>query len=652
MSLVVKKKGGRSFAPKIPQRRLPGAPTSAQSSARPSVERQSQTPAPHSHHVETITIDDDDTPAPSDELSRMVEHTPQPILDDPRDAFPHAHPTPGATDIPQNLSVQADQESLKRKSREPDLEVPEERGKRHQPSSLDAPRSPLPIEPLQLTGEQSQPIPLHPEPSHAATRSANSLQAERVATPPSLIEISTNAESSTSLTQASEPEIISTRHPLLGNAQTGRGGSPVVTTNGLGPAGDVGSRIEGGQLAQTPVIVPMAPLNPDGTPGEPVQQPTTGTKKKLPKRRKVQQGEDGGDVRATVEMQLNRPRRAPGKKSSRKKKDGDKKKKRAETPEGAENEEINAVEIKMVDLTKDLRIGKKFSIHDELRQREKEKIIKAQLAKTHPELVAVEVLEETQGVEGESREEVQPDGGGPRMKVVDGQIVVDTTSMQLDRQKRARAEQGEIEAVVENDFSKITTSGTHMKRERAQLWDMAANEIFWKGLRMFGTDFEMIAKMFPHRNRRQIKLKFNKEEKDNPSKVDKILKGAGIAIELDTYEELSGVKLEEIESIDAERVTLEAKHLAEEEERIAARAAAEKKKKEAIEAQRDTPRDVDDGSGEKENQPRSQSSSGIHPEGEKTYVRSKKARPRKDGAAGKPKKKPAADETVQVLGDA
>lgn len=769
MSLMLKKKGGKVFAPKFPQRR-PGAPPSAQSSARPSVERQSQTPAPHAHPIETITIPDgDDTPDLSIDPSRIVEITPRkPILELPRDALPHAHPTEAsahnASAYAPNAAILPNKESLKRKTRDADAEV-EVSHKRHQSSSLDAPTNPsqsAPVEQSQAANSQLQLAQLSertrlatPEPTQSESQSV------QPPTPPKAVpparndvhiddepasETSMNVKSSEAIPQATETTApASHRHPLQDNTgDSSEDGSEDESSSnsntnclglagvapGLGAAGDVGSGAEGGRLAQTPVIVPMAPLNPDGTPGEPLQQPAIGTKKRVPKRRKVQEAEDGDDGRATVEMQLNRPRRAPSKKQARKKKDDAKKKnKRAETPEGAEDEEINREEIKMSELCKDLRIGQKFSRHDELRQREKQKIIKAQLAKTHPELASM--VEGPEGgeegdeagevatalAEGEAREEAeQPvlEGGGPRMRIVDGQIVMDDNSMQIDRQKIARTGQGEIEEIEEHEFSKITTSGTYMKRERAQLWDMAANEIFWKGLRMFGTDFEMISKMFPHRNRRQIKLKFNKEEKDNPAKIDRILKAVGNSIELDTYEELSGVKLEEVADIEAERERIEAEQKAEEERRTAEQAEAERKKKAAIAAEKEAARrilataDDDDeagesgdgdyggygnngDSGEKENQPRRSQSNDTSPKplvpGEKQFYHwtrkseaetarelqevrekegpqkniyawtrapkaSKPPKPKKHGTVRKQKKRGAADETVQVLGDA
>jgi transcription factor TFIIIB component B'' len=362
-------------------------------------------------------------------------------------------------------------------------------------------------------------------------------------------------------------------------------------------------------------------------------------------------------------MEPNRPPQAQSKTPRKRKKDyGQKKSKRAETPEDAENEEIDREEIKVVELCKDLRIGKKFTRHDELRQRLKEKLMKTQLASIDPELVSA-VVGAGGGGEGhfEAREEEERpalQSTGPQMKIVGDQIVMDNDTLQLDRHKRAQDAQdaqGPIEEVIEDDFSKIITCGTHMKRERAQLWDAASNEIFWKGLRMFGTDFEMIAKLFPSRTRRQIKLKFNKEERDNPTRIDRILRGIGSSIDLDTYEELSGVKLEDVAAIDAERERIEAEQKAEEDKRIAEHAEAEKKKKEAIAAQRAAQRRIlgideeEDGDpGEKENQ---ELPPGI---GEKSLVSSKNPKKgKKHGASGKQKKnRTAADETVQVLGDA
>ena len=759
MSLMLKKKGGKVFAPKLPVRR-PGAPSSTQSSARPSVERQSQTPVPHAR-PDTIAIlnsDDDAADLTNDPTSGIINTAPHPPhLEKSQDIPPHAHTTRDASarnnsTHTQNRILPPDKELLKRKTRDHEAEV-EVPPKRHQPSGLDAQRSP----PKSTSNEESQTAesPSQVAPPSGAARLSTTQPIQHPSKPPqppkaipparddgpadklSGGKTAESDESSQENSRLPEPAAaLSNQQPLPESIRDGSASEtpdpePIIatldragTTTGLGAAGDVGSSgVEGGQLAHTPIIVPMAPLNPDGTPGEVVQQPATGTKKRPPKRQKIQTAEDGDDIRATVEMQLNRPRRAASKKEPRKKKEGAKKSnKRAETPEGAEKEVIDKQAMTMADMCKDLRIGPKFSMHDELRQREKQKIIQAKVAK-HPELAGLYEDAEEGGEEGDATAARGAAGSdailsavgmdGPQMRIIDGQIVVDENSMQINRHQIARAEQGEVEQITENEFTRIITCGTHMKRERAQLWDMAANEIFWKGLRMFGTDFEMIAGLFPNRTRRQIKLKFCKEEKDNPMKIDRILKGAGNSIELDTYEQLSGIKLEEVADIEAERERIEAEQQAEEDRRVAEQAEAERKKREEITAKAtaasstvnrvlatsddsgDEADNIGDNSdsGEKENRPRQTQSRKPSQErlpGEKPqYVwtrkpqevtaeqmrqarvngetpvypwskaptagkASKTPKAPKQGGAKKKGKKPkgGADETVQVLGDA
>ena len=48
--------------------------------------------------------------------------------------------------------------------------------------------------------------------------------------------------------------------------------------------------------------------------------------------------------------------------------------------------------------------------------------------------------------------------------------------------------------------------------------------MFYEGLRQFGTDFELISRMFNNRSRRQIKLKWVREERDFPEVVTEALK--------------------------------------------------------------------------------------------------------------------------------
>ena len=69
---------------------------------------------------------------------------------------------------------------------------------------------------------------------------------------------------------------------------------------------------------------------------------------------------------------------------------------------------------------------------------------------------------------------------------------------------------------------------------------------------MFGTDFESISKMFPGRNRRQIKLKFNNEERKDPERIKRTLLGPSEVFDIQTYSELTNTVYEDPEVIQRE----------------------------------------------------------------------------------------------------
>ncbi|XP_078169685.1 uncharacterized protein LOC144564054 [Carex rostrata] len=60
---------------------------------------------------------------------------------------------------------------------------------------------------------------------------------------------------------------------------------------------------------------------------------------------------------------------------------------------------------------------------------------------------------------------------------------------------------------------------TYMNRTSSSRWTQSETELFYKGIRQFGTDFAMIQQLFPNRTRHQIKLKFKSEDKKHPTRV-------------------------------------------------------------------------------------------------------------------------------------
>ncbi|KAH7122578.1 hypothetical protein B0J11DRAFT_436764 [Dendryphion nanum] len=56
-------------------------------------------------------------------------------------------------------------------------------------------------------------------------------------------------------------------------------------------------------------------------------------------------------------------------------------------------------------------------------------------------------------------------------------------------------------------------------------WTPEGTEQFYDALATFGTDFAMVATMFPGLTRRSIKMKFNREERDDPARIRRVLNG-------------------------------------------------------------------------------------------------------------------------------
>jgi transcription factor TFIIIB component B'' len=92
----------------------------------------------------------------------------------------------------------------------------------------------------------------------------------------------------------------------------------------------------------------------------------------------------------------------------------------------------------------------------------------------------------------------------------------------------------------------------------------------------------MIAGMFPHRSRRQIKLKFNKEERENPARINRALIGVKDPIDLEEWQKMGDTKLEDLAVIQAEQAKIDAEQKAEIERYEAAAAETLRKKKESI----------------------------------------------------------------------
>ena len=543
---MFKKKGGSAFKPKIPSIRSKPAATT---NARP-------TEASKSSSVTSKTPGDEETRGRSRQPSATPERTRQPSAASERSRQPSATPErsrqPSTTpDRSRQPSVSSDRFAEEQR---PPSEPPLRESPRLARASVQAlattSKTPTSVAPSPIQDEQSD--------QESAPRENTG---ENVAEPP--IE----------------------RNPPIDPPVTTGDRSKTTTETGheaLGDSASTGTHIDvisdqGGDAA--PPATTTATTSADASVTKsPTPTPTTGSaapsQKEGPTTRKRSQRKT---VNATEE-----PKQRSRKRQNQTEENGEpkprKRRARSLTPQDAENQVVDLQNLKMADLTRDLHIGKKFSRHDELRDRERQRRLKAKLDK---ELVEEEptATEEDATEAGNNEGTPQNDKdatptptpaqekitqqAGPQFRIVDGQIVVDQSSLVMDRHARAAAAQAgeDMETIEENDFTRLVTSNSFMNTSKLRgpnLWGFEETELFYRGLSMFGTDFEMISKMFPGKQRRHIKLKFNREEKHNPKRIDAALIGEKTTkMDIDEYKSMTGSTFESVEKIEAEQKKIE-----------------------------------------------------------------------------------------------
>lgn len=129
-------------------------------------------------------------------------------------------------------------------------------------------------------------------------------------------------------------------------------------------------------------------------------------------------------------------------------------------------------------------------------------------------------------------------------RIVDGKIVLDEQSLYAnyrDEEQQAR-EQRNWEVVDEREGDQFVNSASRSKQRRTQRWSEEETERFFRAVSQWGTDFEMITRLFPHRTRREIKSKWTKESRQNAQRLDDAF-ARRIAVDLTAYGHAAGVDL-------------------------------------------------------------------------------------------------------------
>lgn len=292
---------------------------------------------------------------------------------------------------------------------------------------------------------------------------------------------------------------------------------------------------------------------------------------------------------------------------------------RAETPDGADKVTISPSTITMSELCKDPRTGRKSALERKLAELERKEFIQRKEKQLQEIMGQVEPGAGSESDEpAESRlehlarlreGEESVAHNVPTTIIVNGQIQIEEESLEVDRHKEAaeRRDAEEPETIEESDLTRKVNSGSYLKRDLGGGWNELLTDRFYQGLRMFGTDFGMISKMFPGRTRHKIKLKFVKEEKSNYDKIRATLLGDQVPVDLPELERIYGTEFDDPEELEKDlredRKRLEEETLAEKE----AMEDARKEREEQIRAEREA---AGDESSAKENRRRQKKKKG------------------------------------------
>ncbi|OAP59524.1 hypothetical protein AYL99_06822 [Fonsecaea erecta] len=224
---------------------------------------------------------------------------------------------------------------------------------------------------------------------------------------------------------------------------------------------------------------------------------------------------------------------------------------RLATPENAEELEIDPQEVSMADLVKDNKIGKKSDTEKrmqenwpEIKKRRKEEIEKRREAARGG----------NNGTNNQEEHNGAEEAAVPKQIIVNGQIVVAAESREIAF--GAGVEEAVIHdanvALEDDRIYKYVTSGTLGKnagRVRGNRWDEDQTNLFYKGLRMFGTDFSMVANLFPEDvDRRVIKKKYLLELRADPQRVESCV-AAKETVSIEDYAAMTNQEFEDPEKV-------------------------------------------------------------------------------------------------------
>lgn len=180
----------------------------------------------------------------------------------------------------------------------------------------------------------------------------------------------------------------------------------------------------------------------------------------------------------------------------------------------------------------------------------------------------------------EKEPEPASESGALQVTLKDGKMTLDVDSQFVHRGGKPEPRSGD--AVDENPFENPVNSHTYGRNKYTDRWQLEETLQLYRSLSLWGTDFGVISQIFPYRNRRQIKLKYNLEERKNPEMIDLAL-NRKLPIDFSHFCKMSGRVFKTLDEYNEELRELKTKHEA---ELRAIRESQEKSRVEDLEKQR------------------------------------------------------------------
>lgn len=217
---------------------------------------------------------------------------------------------------------------------------------------------------------------------------------------------------------------------------------------------------------------------------------------------------------------------------------------RSATPEDAEHQIVeNDTTVLNALASRHHRIGRMSQREKQMRevnwdevkeQRQKENALEVPRLKTQQEKAA----EEEARVAAENQEQLQRQAPAQRARLVNGRMVIDSGRTAADEDDEddedADVVDGDVHEV--HDLTRRVTTHSFLRENKrtpkqfmlpgqVKRWTVEMNERFYDALQIFGTDFGSMQTLFKDVTRRSLKLKFNREEKENPDLIKAALNG-------------------------------------------------------------------------------------------------------------------------------